>query len=123
MLSYFDTKNLATLVTCPVIMDFSLQDSSCPPHTTWAAFNNVGSSEKQYLINPTLGHEIGGSWVTELYNFFASHLKSDLNGIQNVPVARQTDASVYDLHGVRYNGSLSSLPHGIYIQQGRKIVK
>lgn len=123
MLSYFDTKNLATLVTCPVIMDFSLQDSSCPPHTTWAAFNNMGSSEKQYLINPTLGHEIGGSWVTELYNFFASHLKSDFNGIQNVPVARQTDASVYDLHGVRYNGSLSSLPHGVYIQQGRKIVK
>lgn len=123
MLSYFDTKNLATLVTCPVIMDFSLQDSSCPPHTTWAAFNNMGSSEKQYLINPTLGHEIGESWVKALTDFFASHLKSDVGGIQNIPMVHQEDASVYDLHGVRYNGSLSSLPHGIYIQQGRKIVK
>ena len=123
MLSYFDTKNLATLVTCPVIMDFSLQDSSCPPHTTWAAFNNMGSSEKQYLINPTLGHEIGESWVKALTDFFASHLKSDVGGIQNVPVTHKEDTSVYDLHGVRHNGSLSSLPSGIYIQQGRKIVK
>ena len=123
MLSYFDTKNLATLVTCPVIMDFSLQDSSCPPHTTWAAFNNMGSSEKQYLINPTLGHEIGESWVKALTDFFASHLKFDVGGIQNVPVTHQEDTSVYDLHGVRHNGSLSSLPPGIYIQQGRKIVK
>ena len=123
MFSYFDMKNLAPLVTCPVIMDFSLQDSSCPPCTTWAAYNNLGSSEKEYLINPTLGHEIGGSWWPRFTEFFASHLKSDVDGIQNIPVARQEDTSVYDLHGVRHNGSLSSLPRGIYIQQGRKIVK
>ena len=123
MFSYFDMKNLAPLVTCPVIMDFSLQDSSCPPCTTWAAFNNLGSSEKQYLINPTLGHEIGDSWWPRFTEFFTSHLKSDVDGIQNIPVARQEDAAIYDLHGVRHHGGLSSLPHGIYIQQGRKIVK
>jgi hypothetical protein len=83
----------------------------------------MGSSEKQYLINPTLGHEIGESWVNALTDFFASHLKSDVGGIQNIPMVHQEDASVYDLLGVRYNGSLSSLPSGIYIQQGRKIVK
>ena len=123
MLSYFDTKNLATLVTCPVYMNFSLQDKDCPPHTNWAAYNNLGSSEKYYLTNPTSGHSIGESWVAEFNNFFASHLKSEMDGIQSVPIARQEDTAIYDLRGVRQNGTLSSLPHGIYIQQGRKIVK
>lgn len=123
MLSYFDTKNLATLVTCPVYMNFSLQDKDCPPHTNWAAYNNLGSSEKQYLTNPTSSHSIGETWVAEFTNFFASHLKSDADGIQNVSLERQEDTTIYDLKGVRQNGTLSSLPHGIYIQQGRKIVK
>ena len=46
MLSYFDTKNLATMITCPVYMDFSLQDNVCPPHTNWASYNNLKSEEK-----------------------------------------------------------------------------
>ena len=31
-LSYLDTKNLATLVTCPVTTAMGLQDPVCPPH-------------------------------------------------------------------------------------------
>ena len=123
MLSYFDMKNLATLVTCPVLMNFSLQDNTCPPRTNWAAYNNMHSIEKDYLTNPTLGHTVGETWATEYRKFFTSHLKSVGDGIQNVSASCQDETPVYDLRGVRYSGSLSTLPRGIYIQQGRKIVK
>ena len=46
LLSYFDTKNLATLVTCPVISAIGLQDPVCPPHTNFAPYNNFKSEEK-----------------------------------------------------------------------------
>lgn len=104
-------------------MNFSLQDNTCPPHTNWAAYNNFGSSEKHYLTNPTLGHTTAENWRTEYSSFFASHLKADANAVKNVPVSRQEDDAIYDLRGVRYHGSLSTIPSGIYIQQGRKIVK
>ena len=121
MLSYFDTKNLATLITCPVIMNFSLQDTTCPPHTVWAAYNNLASTEKQYIPNPTLGHTTGETWGIDLRNFFASHLKGP-DAIQSLRVSTADDA-IYDLHGVRRQGSLSTLPSGIYIHHGKKIVK
>lgn len=121
MLSYFDTKNLATLITCPVIMNFSLQDTTCPPHTVWAAYNNLASSEKQYIPNPTLGHTTGETWGDDLRSFFASHIK-DPDAIQSIWVPNSDDA-IYDLHGVRHQGSLSTLPHGIYVHRGKKIVK
>lgn len=121
MLSYFDTKNLATLITCPVLMNFSLQDTTCPPHTVWAAYNNLASTEKQYIPNPTLGHTTGETWGLDVADFFASHVK-DPDAIQSVTVPQSDDAS-YDLRGVRHSGTLSTLPPGIYIHRGRKVVK
>ncbi|MDE7142780.1 MAG: glycoside hydrolase family 3 C-terminal domain-containing protein, partial [Muribaculaceae bacterium] len=38
-LSYFDTKNLAPWVTCPVFGSYSLQDATCPPRTNFASHN------------------------------------------------------------------------------------
>lgn len=56
MLSYFDIKNLAPRVKCPAYMAFGLQDPTCPPHTNFAIYNNLGSAEKHYLCVPTCGH-------------------------------------------------------------------
>lgn len=56
MLTYFDMKNFAHLVTCPVIMAFGLQDPTCPPHTNFSIYNNLGSAEKHFLCVPTCGH-------------------------------------------------------------------
>ena len=56
MLSYFDVKNFAPRVTCPAIMAFGLQDPTCPPHTNFAIYNNLGSSVKRYFCVPTCGH-------------------------------------------------------------------
>lgn len=56
MLSYFDIKNFAPKVKCPVYMAFGLQDPTCPPHTNFAIYNNLGSAEKHYFCVPTCGH-------------------------------------------------------------------
>ena len=122
-LSYFDTKNLATYITCPVLMNFSLQDHTCPPRTNWAAYNNLASEEKYFLTNPALGHTVGATWGTDVNSFFDAHLKTEVDGIRRISYKHQTDHAIYDLRGVRHNGTLSTLPHGIYIQQGRKIVR
>ena len=56
MLSYFDVKNFAPKVHCPVYMAFGLQDPTCPPHTNFAIYNNLGTTEKHYFCVPTCGH-------------------------------------------------------------------
>ena len=55
-LSYFDVKNFAPKVKCPVIMAFGLQDPTCPPHTNFAIYNNLGTADKRFVCVPTCGH-------------------------------------------------------------------
>jgi len=56
---YFDTKNVADWITCPVLMSIGLQDWTCPPHTCYATYNKVKSIKEVYLY--TYGaHEGGG---------------------------------------------------------------
>ena len=57
-LSYFDLKNFASRITCPVIMAFGLQDETCPPHTNFSIYNNLSSTDKHYVCIPTCGHAI-----------------------------------------------------------------
>lgn len=75
-LSYFDTKNLATLVTCPVTSAMGLQDPVCPPHTNFAPYNNFKSEEKHYVVNPECQHETPGDWYNAYMDFFKAHLKT-----------------------------------------------
>ena len=75
-LSYFDTKNLATLVTCPVISAIGLQDPVCPPHTNFAPYNNFKSEEKHYVVNPECKHETPADWYNTYMDFFKQHLKT-----------------------------------------------
>ena len=56
MLTYFDVKNFAPRIHCPVYMAFGLQDPTCPPHTNFAIYNNLGSRDKRYFCVPTCGH-------------------------------------------------------------------
>ena len=55
-LSYFDVKNFAPRIHCPVYMSFGLQDPTCPPHTNFAIYNNLGTQDKHYYCVPTCGH-------------------------------------------------------------------
>lgn len=78
-LSYFDTKNLAKMVSCPVITSIGLQDNICPPHTNIAPYNNVqtAAADKQIVYNPELGHQVNGDWYTTYMDFFDTYAASD----------------------------------------------
>jgi len=54
-LSYFDIKNLAPWIHCPVLMHVGLKDEVCPPHINFAAYNQLNVS-KSYYAFPEAGH-------------------------------------------------------------------
>ncbi len=74
-LSYFDTKNLATRISCAVIACSGLQDGTCPPHTNLAPYNNLQTEDKEMYYYPEMGHEIPGNWTTKIMNFFKERMK------------------------------------------------
>ena len=70
-LSYFDIKNFAGRITCPVIMGFGLQDDVCPPHTNFAGYNMI-KAPKSYVTFPLAGHhvETEAGWWAARDSFF-----------------------------------------------------
>ena len=75
-LSYFDTKNLATRISCPVLASSGLQDDVCPPRTNVVPFNNLATPEadKEYIFGPLMGHSYPGNWNSKRDKLFKSHL-------------------------------------------------
>lgn len=69
-LSYFDIKNLARWITCPVLMGVGLQDPTCPPHTNFSGYNLI-TSPKEFVIYPLKGHTVDYSdWNPRRSTFF-----------------------------------------------------
>ncbi len=63
-LQYFDTKNFATSVTCPVVMGIGLLDPFVPPNNSYAVYNNFKAKKKIFVFKD-LGHEVGEKY----YNY------------------------------------------------------
>ena len=55
-LAYFDSKNFAPMVTCPVLFGTGTADIVCPPATQFAVYNNL-SCEKRHEFFEGFGHE------------------------------------------------------------------
>jgi len=73
ILSYFDIRNLAPWIECPVFMAAGLQDEVCPPHTNFAAYNQI-KSEKQYAIYHDQGHGTPSEWYEMHMKFYRERL-------------------------------------------------
>lgn len=75
-LSYFDTKNLATKISCPVLASSGLQDGVCPPRTNIVPFNNLRTpaSDKEYIFGPEMGHDYPKNWSTKMWELFKSKM-------------------------------------------------
>lgn len=75
-LRYFDVKNFAPRIQCPVYMSFGLQDPTCPPHTNFAIYNNLGTKNKRFFCVPTCGHAmwLEAAWTAERTAFFQEWL-------------------------------------------------
>ena len=117
MLSYFDTKNLATLITCPVIETIGLQDNVCPPHTNLAPYNNLPSQvEKEISYNAELKHQTPSDWTTTYMAFFQKYVGT--SGIATHKVSDTSRHAYYNLNGQRVRAPRK----GVYILDGRKVV-
>ena len=70
-LSYFDVKNFTDRIGCPLIMAVGLQDDVCPPHTNFAAYNQI-KSEKDWICYPHSAHNIWQEprWAEAKDDFF-----------------------------------------------------
>lgn len=79
-LSYFDVKNFADRIGCPVLMGFGLQDDVCPPHTNFAGYNLI-KAEKRYVCFPEAGHhvETEAGWWKARNEFFDKILEQHFN--------------------------------------------
>ena len=78
-LSYFDTKNLATRISCPITANIGLMDNICPPHTNIAPYNNAltPAADKQMRFYPKMGHAVPSGWETNYRNFFKTCMSAD----------------------------------------------
>ena len=74
-LSYFDTKNLATRISCAVYATSGLQDGTCPPHTNVAPFNNLKSTDKEMHFYPEMTHDYPPGWTTTIMKYFKDRIK------------------------------------------------
>lgn len=76
-MSYFDTKNLATKISCPIFAAIGLQDNICPPHTNIAPYNNAKTpaGSKQMTFYPKMGHAYPSGWDANSKAFFMARVK------------------------------------------------
>lgn len=93
-LSYFDVKNFAHMVSCPVTTNLSLQDTTDPPHVGFAPFNLLEVTDKEYLVNPLLGHSTAPDWSDRYMDFFERHMKKAASVIETPGIATQGTFSV-----------------------------
>lgn len=71
-MTYFDTMNMTEKITCPVLMGIGLQDQVCPPSTSFAAYNKI-NSQKQYIVYPRAGHNLGPKHERFGYKWLRNH--------------------------------------------------
>ena len=74
-LSYFDTKNLSTLISdkVAIIATIGVQDNVCPPHTNIAPYNNLpAGTVKDISFNPENAHQVAANW----YDVYMAYFKS-----------------------------------------------
>ena len=75
-LAYFDGISLAPQVTCPIIVNIGLQDSTCPPETGYALFNALGSEDKTLYDYDGYGHDANNQEHARVIDaFLAQHLQ------------------------------------------------
>ena len=74
-LSYFDTKNLATRISCAVYATSGLQDGTCPPHTNLAPFMNLKSTDKEMHFYPEMTHDYPPGWTSTIMKYFKERIK------------------------------------------------
>ncbi len=72
--AYFDVVNFARMVKCPTRMAVGFIDVTCPPATTYAAYNVLGCADKKMAHTVTGGH--GSCWDKKELGVFSQHMRN-----------------------------------------------
>jgi len=59
---YFDAANFAPYVTCPARVVVGFADFVCPPHAVYAAYNRLGSKDREIYHGLGMGHGVRGEF-------------------------------------------------------------
>jgi len=75
-LDYYDGKNFAANISCPMIMGIGLLDPYAPPNNEYATYNGI-TAKKRILVFRDLGHEVSqvyknleGRWMRDNFALF-----------------------------------------------------
>lgn len=120
-LSYFDTKNLATLISpkTAVIATIGVQDNICPPHTNIAPYNNLpAGTEKKISFNPENAHQVAANWYDVYMAYFASKYQNPTTTGAEAVCAAASQQPYYNLCGQR----VAEPAKGLYVAGGKKFV-
>lgn len=69
--SYYDTVNFARQITVPVFCSFGYNDMTCPPTTTYSAYNVINSPKELFIAENTSHYtypeqmDIAWKWITK----------------------------------------------------------
>ena len=74
-LGYYDVVNFARQITIPGIYSWGFNDETCPPSSTFAAYNTIKASKK-ILIVPEIGHWGFPEQHEKVINWVEQHLKN-----------------------------------------------
>ncbi len=75
-LAYFDSKNFAHLVQCPVLFGTGTADIVCPPPTQFAVYNNL-HAPKRHEFFEGFGHEEIQAFDDMIISFFCGEVDFD----------------------------------------------
>ncbi len=75
-LPYFDIKHLTPRISCAVLASSGLADDVCPARLNLVPFNNLATpaSNKEYIIEPLMGHSYPGKWYNKMNELFQRYL-------------------------------------------------
>ncbi|MDB4901606.1 MAG: hypothetical protein JWQ63_887 [Mucilaginibacter sp.] len=75
-LQYYDCKNFATTIKCPVLMGIGLLDPYVPPNNAYAVYNNIPGKKKMMAFKD-LAHEVSikykeyeALWMNDTFGLF-----------------------------------------------------
>jgi len=77
--SYFDIKNLAEKIKCPILTGSGLQDPTCPPALGMADYNNLQCT-KEHFMYESYGHDVSSDFYTYRDAWF-NQIAASLTGI------------------------------------------
>ncbi len=73
--AYFDGLNMASRITCPMMIYLGGSDDVCPPETGYALRRALRHTEVEFVVSDRCAHEAGERQVTPLVKaFLAKHL-------------------------------------------------